>query len=152
MTPSEIRAKTVTDAVARVRAMVDGIRALPLASVSEFTEDPIVAAAAESYLRRALEALIDLGRHILAKGFGRGVPEYKKVAVELGTAGVLDPGLVDLLVKMAGYRNRLVHLYDEVSAEELHLICSQQLGDIERVVDAYLSWLRSHADMLDTTL
>lgn len=33
-------------------------------------------AAGESFLRRALEVLLDLGRHVLAKGFGRVVPEY----------------------------------------------------------------------------
>jgi hypothetical protein len=30
-------------------------------------------------LRRSLEALMDLGRHIVAKGFGRGVTEYREI-------------------------------------------------------------------------
>lgn len=152
MTPSNIRAKTVTDAIARVRSMVEGIRALPMTNSAAFTEDSIVAAAAESFLRRALEALIDLGRHVLAKGFGRGVPEYKKVAIELGEVGVLEPPMVELLAKMAGYRNRLVHFYDEVTPEELFLVCSQQLGDIEAVVDAVLVWLRDHPEILDSEI
>jgi uncharacterized protein YutE (UPF0331/DUF86 family) len=152
MTPSKIRAKTVTDAIGRVRSMVEGIRTLPMSNPAAFTDDPIVAAAAESFLRRALEALIDLGRHVLAKGFGRGVPEYKKVAIELGNAGVLDPAMVELLAKMAGYRNRLVHFYDEVTPEELFLVCSQQLGDIEAVVDAVLKWLRDHPEILDSEI
>jgi uncharacterized protein YutE (UPF0331/DUF86 family) len=152
MTPSKIRTKTVTDAIGRVRSMVEGIRTLPMSNTAAFTEDPIVAAAAESFLRRALEALIDLGRHVLAKGFGRGVPEYKKVAIELGNAGVLDPATVELLAKMAGYRNRLVHFYDEVTPDELFLVCSQQLGDIEAVVDAVLKWLRDHPGILDSEI
>lgn len=36
-------------------------------------------AAADSYLRRALEALMDLGRHILGKGLGRAASEYREV-------------------------------------------------------------------------
>lgn len=31
---------------------------------------------------------------------------------------------------LAGYRNRLVHFYREVSAEELYQVCFRQLGDI----------------------
>ncbi len=34
---------------------------------SDFLKDKVKSAAAESYLRRALEAILDIGRHILAK-------------------------------------------------------------------------------------
>ncbi len=54
--------------------------------------------------------------------------------------------------KMAGYRNRLVHFYDEVTPEELFLVCSQQLGDIEGVVDAVVKWLRDHPEILDSEI
>ena len=114
--------------------------------------DPRTTAAAESYLRRALEGLLDLGRHILAKGFGRGVAEYKSVAAALAEEGLLDSSDAAVLTRLAGYRNRMVHFYHEVSDEELRLICRDQLPDIERVLDALLTWLRSHPDRLDREL
>ena len=98
--------------------MLDGIRGLPTESPEAFAADPRTAAAAESYLRRALEALLDLGRHVLAKGFGRGVAEYKEVPAELLKNGVLTPAQAGVLREMAGYRNRMVHFYDEVEAHE----------------------------------
>ena len=52
--------------------------------------------AAESYLRRVLEAVLDLGRHILAKGLGEGTLEYKQVALALQRAGVLDEALAEV--------------------------------------------------------
>lgn len=70
MTPSSVRLVVVAERTAWIRRMVEGIRRLPLESLETFLEDPRNAAAAESYLRRALEGLLDLGRHILAKGFG----------------------------------------------------------------------------------
>jgi len=73
VTPSKLRARTIVDRIGVVRKMLDDLRAVPLGSLDEFTSGPLNAPAAESYLRRALEALMDLGRHILAKGFGRGV-------------------------------------------------------------------------------
>jgi uncharacterized protein YutE (UPF0331/DUF86 family) len=45
-------------------------------------------AAAESHLRRALEALLDLCRHVLAKGCGRAVAEHKDIARALIEVGV----------------------------------------------------------------
>ncbi|RME40073.1 MAG: DUF86 domain-containing protein [Thermoflexia bacterium] len=109
MGPSPIRAKVVADRIAWVRNMLASIRSLPRDSLADFTADPRTPAAAESYLRRGLEALLDLGRHILAKGLGRAVAEYRDVARGLEETGVLRPPESTLLFRMAGYRNRLVH-------------------------------------------
>jgi uncharacterized protein YutE (UPF0331/DUF86 family) len=109
-------------------------------------------AAAESYLRRALEALLDLGRHILAKGYGMGVTEYKEVAVQLGQQGVLPVEDAALLNRMAGYRNRLVHFYHEVMPGELYEICATRLADLQHLADSFRDWLRAHPEKLDTTL
>src|SRR4030066_2052502 len=73
----------------------------------------------ESYLRKALEAVFDIGRHILAKSYGFKEIEYKTIAKELGKRKVISEGLSDVLIKMAGYRNRMVHFYREITPEEL---------------------------------
>ena len=57
MTPSELRAKTIVDRIGIVRSMLDNLREIPLGSLEEFTSDRRNAPAAESLLRRALEAL-----------------------------------------------------------------------------------------------
>jgi uncharacterized protein YutE (UPF0331/DUF86 family) len=57
--------------------MLADIQSLPLAGLEQFTEERRTIWAAESCLRRALEAMLDLGRHVAAKGLGKGVSEYK---------------------------------------------------------------------------
>ena len=117
-----------------------------------FRADPRNVAAAESYLRRALEALLDLGRHVLAKGFGRGVSEYKAIAQKSRELGVLTPYEADLLEQMAGYRNRMVHFYHEISEEELYQICTKRLSDVEQTVRAFKRWIQTHPEQIDETL
>lgn len=152
MTPGKVRAITVAQKSAQVRDMLRGIRSLPLADPAAFAADPRNAASAESYLRRSLEALLDLGRHILAKGFGEGPAEYKEVALELARVGVLTTAQGTLLVRMAGYRNRLVHFYDEVSDEELLRICAEHGDDVDHLLAALLGWVRSHPERVDGRL
>jgi uncharacterized protein YutE (UPF0331/DUF86 family) len=53
---------------------------------------------------------------------------------------------------LAGYRNRLVHFYHEVSAEELYEVCLHQLIDVELVRAACQRWLREHPEKLDEVL
>ena len=106
MTPGQISKRIVTERLASIDTMLTRIRALPLQHRQAFRADPRNVAAAESYLRRALEALLDLGRHILAKGLGYGVSEYRQIAAKLCELDVLAEREGNLLAQMAGYRNR----------------------------------------------
>lgn len=152
MTTGIIRTDVVTERVAWVRKMLEEIRNLPLVSYEQFSSDPRTPAAAESYLRRALEALLDIGRHVLAKGFALAPAEYKEVADELVRTAVLSEQTGTLLRQMAGYRNRLVHFYHEVSQEELHLICSGHLSEIELICEEIIAWLKKHPEKTDTAI
>jgi len=152
VSPGTIKAKVVLEKVAWTRQMLDDLRRLPIADLQSFVGDPRNPAAAESFLRRALEALLDLGRHILAKGFGLGVVEYKKIAAELSAHEIIAPELGETFVEMAGYRNRLTHFYNEVAPDELLQICTTRLTDIEVILDAILAWLRANPDRLDRTV
>ena len=90
MTPGLIRATIVAAKISYTREMIDAIRSLPLSSHNDFTSDNRNAAA-ESYLRRALESLFDLGRHIAAKAFAFAPAEYKEIADFLTKKGVISP-------------------------------------------------------------
>jgi uncharacterized protein YutE (UPF0331/DUF86 family) len=152
VTPSRLDASVVADRLDWIDRMLAGIRDLPLDSLEVFVSDAQATAAAESYLRRALEALLDLGRHVLAKGFGEPAAEYKAIATGLERHEVLDESMARTLRSLAGYRNRMVHFYHELSTEELHDICANLLGDLEGVRDALLEWIRADPQRIDRTL
>jgi uncharacterized protein YutE (UPF0331/DUF86 family) len=152
MTPNLLREKVVTERMAWVREMLAGVRTLPLRTLEDFLADRRNPAAAESYLRRALEALLDLGRHILAKGFGTPAVEYKQVARVLEHVGILDESNAQLLERLAGYRNRMVHFYSEVTEPELYELCAKRLGDLEDLLDILVAWVRDHPDRIDRSL
>lgn len=148
MMPALISKRVVVDRLALINAMLVEIRALPLADRAAFFSDRRNIWSAEACLRRSLEALLDLGRHILAKGFAIGVIEYKEIATQLEQQGVFSKDTADLLRTMAGYRNRMVHFYHEVTADELYDICANQLGDIEQVQEHYRQWVVAHPERL----
>jgi uncharacterized protein YutE (UPF0331/DUF86 family) len=152
MTPGKLSKRVVSDRLSWVERMVNEIRTLPLEDREAFFADRRNVWTAESCLRRALEALLDLGRHILAKGFGLGVSEYKEIASRLGDQGVLSQEEIKLLRILAGYRNRLVHFYHEVGPDELYEVCARDLVDLEHIAEAYRKWLREHKEWLDETL
>ena len=152
MTPMAISKRVVVDRLDLIDSFLREIRSLPLEDRSGFFADRRNIWSAESCLRRSLEALFDVGRHVLAKGYGLGISEYKEIANRLQEQGILNQSESNLLHILAGYRNRLVHFYHEVSAEELYEICIHQLGDLEVIQNAYRRWLRAHPEKIDSSL
>lgn len=136
MTPGRVSLKVVGDLFLVIKECLEALRALPSGSTEEFTSDLRNAGAAESFLRRAIQAIFDILRHLLAKGYGQGTLEYKQLArLAVEKQIVRDPRLGDILHKLAGFRNRLTHFYQEVTAEELFGIVQNQLEDLEQIAD-----------------
>lgn len=152
MTEGAIRQTIVRAKAEVVEQMLTAISTLPLSTLADFTADPHRVAAGESYLRRALEALLDLGRHLLAKGFARAAVEYKEIPALLVEREVLPRPLGEQFRKVAGYRNRLVHFYDEVTPAELHRILTEHRDDVRTVLDALLRWVERHPERVDPSL
>jgi uncharacterized protein YutE (UPF0331/DUF86 family) len=80
------------------------------------------------------------------------VTEYKDVAIVLADVGVLDAQVGLLLRDLAGYRNRLVHFYHEVSEVELYEICTTQIRDVDAVLGSLLAWIEAHPEKIDQGL
>jgi uncharacterized protein YutE (UPF0331/DUF86 family) len=152
MTPGMASKTVISDRADWVSKMVAEIKRFPMESFEEFSADTKNIWAAESCLRRALEALMDIGRHILAKAFGKGISEYKLIAVECAQEGILSGGQAKLLRTLAGYRNRMVHFYHEITPNELYTICHDELGDLLTLRDAFIQWAKSNPDEVDEEL
>jgi len=69
----------------------------------------------------------------------RDLLAIKEIALVLGKYNIVDKDFAEnRLVKMAGYRNRLVHFYAEITEEEVYRIILSELIDLER----FLSFIK----------
>jgi uncharacterized protein YutE (UPF0331/DUF86 family) len=57
-----------------------------------------------------------------------------------------------LMKKMAGYRNRLVHFYHEVSRQELYEICTMKLNELSALSSSIKQWIKTHPEITDRSL
>ena len=132
MTAGAVDLKVVGDRLGLARTAMADLREMAALDEPTFLSERRNAAAAESYLRRAIEALFDTARHLLAKGFGVGGLEYRDVARLAGEHGLVqDATLTARLLLIAGFRNRLVHYYHDVTAKEILAVVKHDLADLE---------------------
>ncbi len=123
---------------------LEKLRKLRRLSKDEFLSDERNPAAAESFLRRCIEAVFDVGRHILSKSFGFKSLEYKEAAKELGDKGIVTKEYSEMLIKIAGYRNRMVYFYKEIKDREFYDILQNDLGDVEKFLKEMEIFLRKY--------
>lgn len=149
MVQGYINENVVTQRALWISQMIDALKDLPLENREIFFQNKHNIAAAESYVRRALEALFDIGRHILAKRFAYPAPEYKEIVKGLSEKQVIEKREADLMRKMAGYRNRMVHFYHEISSDELYEICLRHIDEIKLLLESLIEWIKEDKKKMD---
>ena len=126
--------------LAIIRESLEALKEMGEMDKDSFLSDYKNFAVSEHYLRRALEAVFDIAGHIVSRysfSPGRRPDSYKGLALALGEKGIIDKDFSkESLSQMAGYRNRMVHFYDELTAEEIYEIITSELGDIEKIAHA----------------
>ncbi len=126
-----VNKNTIIKRLDEIQRCVEKLKKFEKMSFDEFNSGENFAVS-EHYLRRALEAVFEIGAHILARLPGGITSSYKEIAKKLGEYKIIPSQFArDSLIKMAGYRNRLVHFYFEVSIEELYEIIRKDLKDFD---------------------
>lgn len=143
MVISNLNTKRIQDRLGFIVGCVERLRHLSRLDRNTFLSGD-TPAIAESYLRRSLEAIFDIGRHIIAKQAGKAAVQYKEIARLLGRHSVISNALSEKLSLMAGYRNRMVHFYHEVSDEELYQITTHHLSDFDQFIKEMGMFLESY--------
>jgi uncharacterized protein YutE (UPF0331/DUF86 family) len=144
MVISSLNISRVLDLVRLIENYISEIQPFSSMTREAFLSDRKNSPFVESYLRRSLEAVFDIGRHILAKTYGARAIEYKAIARELGDKGIITGELANVLIEMAGYRNRMVHFYKEVTPNELYDIVTHNLPDFDCFIREIVSFLREY--------
>lgn len=86
-------------------------------------------------LQTAIEAMLDICNHIIARKAYK-VPRNNAEAFRLLChKGILSPDMEDAYTAMARFRNRVVHLYDQVDNQEIYRIIREDLGNIIRFME-----------------
>jgi len=95
--------------------------------------------AAKYNLQVCIEALIDVSNHVVARERW-GIPSTSAEAVKLVIQhGVLTKDKELALVQMVKFRNRIMHLYQEVDDAEIYRILQENLDDIKGFIKAVIS-------------
>lgn len=111
-------------------------------TLDEFKGNFINEAAAIRMLQVTIEAMLDICAHVIARE-GLGLPKsYRETVLVAARNGLILPEMEETYKNMVRFRNKVVHLYEEVNAEEIIVIINSRLKDFHpfmaNIVKKYL--------------
>jgi len=134
----EDKVRKIVSEINGAMVLLNDLKLMPL---SEFISDKHRISSAKYNFIVAIEGMIDLSAHIIASN-GWAVPkDYSDTFTIMTENGAIQKDNLPVLVKMARFRNRLVHIYWEVDADFLYDVLQNNLPDIKGFVDKILKFL-----------
>ena len=113
-----------------------------------FINNPIYQGSSERFLQLAIESCLNIGNRLISLyQFDRSIsaPEtYADIFREIQKIGVVDQEFESSLIKMARFRNRLVHLYWEIDKEAIYTFIHENLEDFKRFEKMVVEFLNEN--------
>lgn len=137
----ERTAEVVDARLAHLRKRLGYLRGKAGVPRSRFLNDVTLQLAVQHAPQEAIEACLDIGRRLLVDA-GQVAPNTNRdVFLALSPIGVIPASAPQKLADMAGFRNILVHGYEEVDLDRVHAALTHDLDDLERFARAVVAQL-----------
>jgi len=122
----------------KIRESVGKLRKLAQRTEDAFISDSLATDSTERNLQTAIQAVIDIGNHIVAD-MDLGTPaDYKEIFRLLAKNGIVGDEQAARLISMTGLRNILVHEYLQIDLHLIYSIIRNDLDDFDQFIAAAL--------------
>ena len=136
-----VKAEVLRKWLNRVDEYLAILRSLQNYSFDEFIADPQRYGSVERFLHLTIEAINDMGNHVVADLDLGVVNWYSDIPALLAKAGYLDRELQEKWIRMIGFRNTLVHEYIEIDRKIVYDVFQNNLGDLEELRRTFAQFL-----------
>jgi len=129
--------------VSEFRKSVSRLQKLKQLEQQKFLSDPDKIGSAKYHFIVVIESCIDMCNHIISRNGYRVPEDYGDTFRVMSEEGAFDKDFSVELVKMAKFRNRLVHLYWEIDDTIIYKILEGYLGDLNKFLNSiadFLEW------------
>ena len=128
--------------VSELRKSVRRLQSLRNLSQDKFIKDPDKIGSAKYHFIVAIESSIDMCNHIISRNGYRVPEDYADTFRVMAEVGTIAEDFSEELIKMAKYRNRLVHIYWEINDKQLYQILHNNLDDLKKLLDSIAGFLK----------
>jgi uncharacterized protein YutE (UPF0331/DUF86 family) len=117
--------------LSQIEEHIRRIKNLPQLNYEEFIKNTVVQDVFLFNITQAIQKCVDIALHIVSDE-GWGIPSTQREAFEiLYEKGIISQEWLNRLTKMIGFRNRIIHEYEQLDLKIIYEVYKNGIRDIE---------------------
>lgn len=139
---SPLNRHSISQKLIRLDRLIGELELISKTPQKVFMLDQRLQAATERYFILAIEIITDIGNHLLVQKVGKAGDSYEKIIEEIGRQKIVPTDLAERNKTMAGFRNILVHVYDEVDPKLVFRYVKESTAEFRAFAKAFAKFLK----------
>ncbi len=136
-----VRAEIIRKRLNKLDEYVAILKSSQRYSYEEFMADPERYGSTERFLHLAIEAITDMGNHVIADLELGVVNSYSDIPALIARKGYLSRSLEEKWIRMIGFRNTLVHEYIDIDRKIVYDVLQNNISDLEELKKVFAQFL-----------
>ncbi len=136
-----VRPDVIQKRLTKIQEYLKILEGLRRYSLEEFLASPERYGSAERFLQLAIEALDDIGSHIIADQDFGAVDSASDIPCLLHEKGYFGEDLREIWIRMIGFRNIVVHDYLDIDRQTVHDVLQKNLKNIQDLMRVFAQFL-----------
>jgi len=120
----------------RIETYLKQIRQKKDSGIEAFKKDRDLQGIVLFNLIQSIQSCIDIGTHIISDSGWEMPGSQADIFETLAQKKVITKPLAGKMIKMTGFRNRIVHEYEKIDLKIVYEVWRRNIGDIERFCKA----------------
>lgn len=137
-----VKPEVIENRIKKLQDYLEKLLKLKSISKNEFISDFRNSNSAKYLLQVSIECCLDIANHIIASEKYRSPEDYADSFRVLNEREIVPNSLINRLIEMAKFRNRIVHIYWEVDEDLVYDIIQNYLSDFELFIQSILKVLK----------
>lgn len=136
-----VKPEVIENRIKKLQGYLEKLTELKHIEKKDFISDFRNSNSAKYLLQVSIECCLDIANHIIASEKFRSPDDYADSFRVLNEQKIVPDSLIDRLIEMAKFRNRIVHVYWEVDEDLIYDIMQNYLNDFELFIQSILKVL-----------
>lgn len=137
-----VKPEVIENRIKKLQDYLEKLVELKNINKNKFISDFRNSNSAKYLLQVSIECCLDIANHIIASEKFRSPDDYADFFRVLNEQKIVPDSLIDRLIEMAKFRNRIVHIYWEVDEDLVYDIIQNYLSDFELFIQSILKVLK----------
>ncbi|MBI2415273.1 MAG: DUF86 domain-containing protein [Candidatus Kerfeldbacteria bacterium] len=134
--------ESIIEKKAKLQQAIRVLKRLREYPLNKLTSDEITVGSALHYLTIAIEAVLDIGAHILTEDFKASPETYEDVITLLKQHNVIPASLAQRSSGMGKFRNKMIHEYADINIAKVYAYLKTAPDEFEQFDQAFSVYLK----------